>query len=72
MPAIPVLTRPPQLQKINEHCYERCVPKPSSAISRGEESCYSACMEKYMAAWNTVSKGYVERMQKDGGIRTLI
>jgi hypothetical protein len=29
-------------------------------------------MEKYMAAWNTVSKGYVERMQKDGGVRTLM
>ena len=53
------------VEKLNEHCFERCVPKPSTSLSRGEESCFTACMEKYMAAWNTVSKVYVARIQKE-------
>ena len=51
-------------QKINEHCFDRCVPKPGTAFSSGESTCISACMEKYMAAWNTVSKTYVGRLQQ--------
>ncbi|KAF2100417.1 hypothetical protein NA57DRAFT_74026 [Rhizodiscina lignyota] len=53
------------IEKVNEHCFERCVPKPSTSLSRSEEGCYSACMEKYMAAWNAVSKQYVSRMQRE-------
>lgn len=52
-------------QKLNEHCFERCIPKPGAALSKGEESCMSACMEKYMSAWNTVSKQYVGRIQRE-------
>jgi len=52
-------------QKLNEHCFERCIPKPGASLSKGEESCMSACMEKYMSAWNTVSKQYVGRIQRE-------
>ena len=52
-------------QKLNEHCFERCVPKPGTALSSGEEGCFKNCMEKYMSAWNTVSKQYVARIQKE-------
>lgn len=55
------------LQKLNEHCFERCVPKPGSSLTSGETSCYTHCMEKYMAAWNTVSRQYVSRIQKEAG-----
>jgi import inner membrane translocase subunit TIM13 len=54
-------------QKLNEHCFERCIPKPGASLSKGEESCMSACMEKYMSAWNTVSKQYVGRIQREQG-----
>ncbi|KAF2875090.1 Tim10/DDP family zinc finger-domain-containing protein [Massariosphaeria phaeospora] len=63
------------VEKLNEHCFERCVPKPGTSLSKGEEGCYTACMEKYMAAWNTVSKTYVARIQQEtqqaqqGGLR---
>ncbi|KAF2735937.1 hypothetical protein EJ04DRAFT_434002, partial [Polyplosphaeria fusca] len=53
------------VEKLNEHCFERCVPKPGSSLSSGEESCFTTCMEKYMTAWNTVSKQYVARIQKE-------
>lgn len=54
-------------QKLNEHCFERCVPKPGSSLSSGESTCYTHCMEKYMSAWNTVSKQYLGHVQKGVG-----
>ncbi|CAA9963323.1 hypothetical protein CFE70_006753 [Pyrenophora teres f. teres 0-1] len=53
------------VEKLNEHCFERCVPKPGTSLSKGEENCFTACMEKYMSAWNTVSKQYVGRIQRE-------
>ncbi|RMZ04317.1 hypothetical protein D0860_06429 [Hortaea werneckii] len=52
------------ITKLNEHCFERCVPNPGSSLSSGEQTCYTACMEKYMAAWNTVSRQYLTHVQK--------
>jgi len=54
-------------QKLNEHCFERCIPKPGSSLSSGESTCYSQCMEKYMSAWNVVSKQYINRIQREAG-----
>lgn len=59
----PLTPLPPQ--KLNEHCFERCIPKPGTALSSSEEGCFKACMEKYMGAWNTVSKQYVARIQRE-------
>ncbi|KAF3036801.1 protein translocase subunit [Didymella pomorum] len=53
------------VEKLNEHCFERCVPKPGTSLSSGEEGCFKSCMEKYMSAWNTVSKQYVARIQRE-------
>ncbi|MCJ1364899.1 protein translocase subunit [Acarospora aff. strigata] len=55
------------IEKLNEHCFEKCVPKPGSSLSRGEETCFTQCMEKYMAAWNTVSRQYIARIQQEQG-----
>ncbi|KAK5127940.1 protein translocase subunit [Meristemomyces frigidus] len=55
------------VEKLNEHCFERCVPKPGTSLSSGESTCYTACMEKYMAAWNTVSRQYLGHVQKGVG-----
>ena len=54
-------------QKVNEHCFERCVPKPGTSLSSGETTCFTQCMEKYMAAWNTVSRQYINRIQQESG-----
>lgn len=61
-------------QKLNEHCFDRCVPKPGTSLSKGEEGCFTACMEKYMSSWNTVSKQYVARIQREsqqGAVQNL-
>ncbi|KAI4171185.1 MAG: hypothetical protein LQ346_008762 [Caloplaca aetnensis] len=55
------------ITKLNESCFERCVPSPGTSLSKKEEGCLSACMEKYMATWNTVSKTYMNQAQKTAG-----
>ncbi len=58
-------------QNINEKCFERCVPKPGSSLSSGEQTCMKQCMEKYMAAWNEVNSTYIRRIQQEIGNNTL-
>ena len=69
-----IFSSPPRLyqmltskQKVNEHCFEKCVPKPGASLSSGENTCISQCMEKYMATWNTVSRQYITRIQQESG-----
>ncbi|KXL50120.1 hypothetical protein M433DRAFT_141377 [Acidomyces richmondensis BFW] len=52
------------VEKVNEHCFERCVPKPGPSFSSTESTCYTACMEKYMQAWNVVSRQYLGHVQR--------
>ncbi|EGP89526.1 unnamed protein product [Zymoseptoria tritici ST99CH_1A5] len=52
------------VDKVNEHCFERCVPKPGTSLSSGETTCYTACMDKYMKGWNIVSQQYLSHIQK--------
>lgn len=53
------------LQKVNEHCFEKCVTKPGSSLSSGESSCVTMCMDKYLAAWNKVNASLLQRMQQE-------
>ncbi|KAI1265190.1 mitochondrial import inner membrane translocase subunit TIM13 [Xylariaceae sp. FL1019] len=55
------------IERINHHCFERCVPKPGSSLSSSESTCFTACMEKYMGAWNATSNTYISRLQREGG-----
>ena len=54
-------------QKLNDHCFEKCIPTPGSSLSKKEEQCFTMCMEKYLAAWNAVSRAYVNRIPRGGG-----
>ncbi len=53
------------MKNINTACFDRCIPKPGSSLAKGEETCVTQCMEKYMAAWNTVSKAYIDRVKRE-------
>ncbi|KAH8805574.1 Tim10/DDP family zinc finger-domain-containing protein [Xylogone sp. PMI_703] len=55
------------IEKVNEHCFDKCVPKPGPSLTNGEQTCFTQCMEKYMAAWNTVSRQYITRIQQEQG-----
>ncbi|RKF60494.1 Mitochondrial import inner membrane translocase subunit TIM13 [Erysiphe neolycopersici] len=55
------------IEKVNEHCFEKCVPKPGTALSSGETSCLTQCMEKYMMAWSIVHRQYTNRIATELG-----
>ncbi|EOO04125.1 putative mitochondrial import inner membrane translocase subunit tim13 protein [Phaeoacremonium minimum UCRPA7] len=55
------------IEKINENCFEKCIPKPGTSVSSGEQTCVTQCMEKYMAAWNQVNASYLRRIQQEVG-----
>ena len=55
------------IQKINENCFEHCVTDPGTSLTSREQGCLSACMEKYIDGWNTVSKAYYKRAQSELG-----
>ncbi|KAI2472023.1 Tim10/DDP family zinc finger-domain-containing protein [Annulohypoxylon bovei var. microspora] len=59
-----VLTMFRPIQKVNVHCFDKCVPNPSSSLSSSEQTCASLCMEKYFHAWDKVSTAYINRIQK--------
>lgn len=54
-------------QKMNEACFEKCVPNPGTSLSSGESACLKNCMDKYMAAWNQVNVAFVTRVKKEQG-----
>ncbi|KAI9799099.1 MAG: protein translocase subunit [Piccolia ochrophora] len=56
------------IEKINVACFEKCVPKPGASLSSGEKTCFSQCMEKYMATWNAVSQSYMSHVQSRGSM----
>ncbi|KAI1157357.1 Tim10/DDP family zinc finger-domain-containing protein [Nemania serpens] len=56
------------IDKVNDHCFERCVPKPGSSLSSGEQKCVTACMDKYLSAWNHVNATCINRLQQQRGI----
>ncbi|KAF5659930.1 mitochondrial import inner membrane translocase subunit TIM13 [Fusarium heterosporum] len=53
------------IEKLQETCFEKCVPKPGTSLSSGESSCMTSCMEKYMAAWNMVNSAYITRLRQE-------
>ncbi|KAH8909873.1 hypothetical protein BR93DRAFT_965944 [Coniochaeta sp. PMI_546] len=55
------------IEKMNENCFEKCVPKPGSSISSSEQTCITQCTEKYMAAWNQVHQAYMARIRQEVG-----
>ncbi|KAL4876083.1 Tim10/DDP family zinc finger-domain-containing protein [Aspergillus karnatakaensis] len=60
--------------KVNEHCFDHCVPAPGATMTPGESSCLSSCMEKYISLWNVSSKAYLARAaseRKNAGIDTV-
>ncbi|KAL2213422.1 hypothetical protein CC79DRAFT_1391374 [Sarocladium strictum] len=55
------------LEKIQENCFEKCVPKPGASLSSGEQTCVTTCMEKYMQAWNQVNSAFINRVRAEQG-----
>ncbi|KAI0297282.1 Tim10/DDP family zinc finger-domain-containing protein [Multifurca ochricompacta] len=53
------------INKTNDKCYAKCVTKPSTSLSGSEETCLSRCFDRYMEAFNIVSRTYTARLAKE-------
>ncbi|RIB04869.1 Tim10/DDP family zinc finger protein, partial [Gigaspora rosea] len=53
------------INKINEKCFSKCITKPGYKLESGEQTCIAKCMDRYMDAWNIVSRAYIGRVQKE-------
>ncbi|ETW82940.1 mitochondrial import inner membrane translocase, partial [Heterobasidion irregulare TC 32-1] len=53
------------MNKANEKCFAKCVTKPSTSLSGSEETCLARCLDRYMEAFNIVSRAYTSRIAKE-------
>ncbi|XP_074834506.1 mitochondrial import inner membrane translocase subunit Tim13 [Carettochelys insculpta] len=53
------------LQRMTDKCFRKCIGKPGSALDNSEQKCIAMCMDRYMDAWNTVSRAYNSRLQRE-------
>ncbi|KAF9466451.1 Tim10/DDP family zinc finger-domain-containing protein [Collybia nuda] len=49
----------------NESCFSKCVTKPGSSLSGSEQTCLSRCLDRYMEAFNIVSRTYITRISRE-------
>ncbi|KAF8323051.1 hypothetical protein DL93DRAFT_615820 [Clavulina sp. PMI_390] len=53
------------LEKMNDKCFLKCVTKPSTSLSSWEQGCLGNCMDRYMEAYDTVSRAYTHRVAQE-------
>ncbi|KAK9432712.1 Tim10/DDP family zinc finger-domain-containing protein [Lipomyces doorenjongii] len=53
------------ISKISNNCYEKCILNPGSSLSTADATCLDQCSEKYIQAWNTISRRYLARVQSE-------
>ncbi|KAI0048980.1 hypothetical protein FA95DRAFT_1604790 [Auriscalpium vulgare] len=53
------------INKTNDKCFAKCVTKPSTALSGSEETCLARCLDRYMEAFNIVSRTYTSRLARE-------
>lgn len=53
------------LQRMTDKCFKKCIGKPGSVLDNSEQKCIAMCMDRYMDAWNTVSRTYNSRLQRE-------
>lgn len=53
------------LQRMTDKCFRKCIGKPGGALDNSEQKCIAMCMDRYMDAWNAVSRAYNSRLQRE-------
>ncbi|MBN3308830.1 mitochondrial import inner membrane translocase subunit Tim13 [Amia ocellicauda] len=53
------------LQRMTDKCFKKCIGKPGGTLDNSEQKCIAMCMDRYMDTWNTVSKAYNSRLQRE-------
>ncbi|KFQ12061.1 Mitochondrial import inner membrane translocase subunit Tim13, partial [Leptosomus discolor] len=52
-------------QRMTDKCFRKCIGKPGGALDNSEQKCIAMCMDRYMDAWNAVSRAYNSRLQRE-------
>ncbi|KAK9449695.1 Tim10/DDP family zinc finger-domain-containing protein [Limtongia smithiae] len=52
------------ISKISLNCFDLCISTPGSSLSPEDQKCLGQCAEKYMQAWNLVSREYTRQVQE--------
>ncbi|KAF8072105.1 Tim10/DDP family zinc finger-domain-containing protein [Lyophyllum atratum] len=53
------------MNKANERCFTKCVTKPGESLSNAEQTCLSRCLDRYLEAFNIVSRTYTQRLSRE-------
>ncbi|KAM6962916.1 mitochondrial import inner membrane translocase subunit Tim13 [Aplochiton taeniatus] len=53
------------LQRMTDKCFKKCIGKPGGSLDNSEHKCIAMCMDRYMDSWNTVSRAYNSRLQRE-------
>merc|ERR1711953_388731 len=56
------------LTKVTDKCFKKCISSPSSSLSGGDQKCLAMCMDRYMDAFNIVSRSYTQRISQESGL----
>ncbi|KAL4658889.1 mitochondrial import inner membrane translocase subunit Tim13 [Arapaima gigas] len=51
--------------RMTDKCFKKCIGKPGGSLDNSEQKCIAMCMDRYMDAWNTVSRAYNSRLQRE-------
>uniref|UniRef100_A0A8B9TB07 Mitochondrial import inner membrane translocase subunit n=7 Tax=Neognathae TaxID=8825 RepID=A0A8B9TB07_ANAPL len=52
-------------QRMTDKCFRKCIGKPGGSLDNSEQKCIAMCMDRYMDSWNTVSRAYNSRLQRE-------
>ncbi|ORY86055.1 Tim10/DDP family zinc finger-domain-containing protein [Leucosporidium creatinivorum] len=53
------------INKMGDKCFVKCITKPGDSLSPSEEGCIARCTERYLEAFNVISKQYVARVGRE-------
>ncbi|PPQ73975.1 hypothetical protein CVT24_012537 [Panaeolus cyanescens] len=53
------------MNKSGDRCYTKCITKPGDSLSNSEKQCLSRCFDRYMEAFNIVSRTYTSRLARE-------
>ncbi|KDR76405.1 hypothetical protein GALMADRAFT_247880 [Galerina marginata CBS 339.88] len=53
------------MNKASERCFTKCVTKPGDSLSSSEQTCLSRCLDRYMEAFDIVSRTYTARVTRE-------
>ncbi|KAF9523540.1 Tim10/DDP family zinc finger-domain-containing protein [Crepidotus variabilis] len=53
------------INKSGERCFTKCVTKPGDSLSSSEQTCLSRCFDRYLEAFNIVSRTYQSRLGRE-------